>query len=181
MSAVGLLLLGVVALAGLSIVWKTITTGISPMPTSPRVRAVVLELLPRPVVGDVFELGAGWGSLAWPVAAALPDSRVIAWEGSPVPFLFCWLRQRLQPRPNLELRYGDFLKADLRSAGLVVTYLWTGGMAALAPKLEAELPDGAHVISHTFAWRGREPEVTRQAGDLYRTPVYRYVVGRGGQ
>lgn len=144
------------------------------MPTSPAVRTALLGLVPPDLEGEVLELGAGWGTLAWPLAAALPRARVIAWEASPVPFAFCWLRQRVQRRPNLELHFGDFAVADLRRARLVVTYLWTGGMATLGPKFDAELPDGATVLSHTFAWRGREPEVTVRAGDLYRSPVYRY-------
>lgn len=178
MSLPPLLALALVIAAALSIAWSTLRLGISPMPTSPAVRRELLALVPPGLAGEVHELGAGWGSVAWPLAAALPAARVIAWEASPVPFAFCWLRARLQPRPNLELRYGDFLDAELRRATLVVTYLWTGGMAALAPKFDAELPDGALVISHTFAWRGWEPEATRVASDLYRSPVYRYRVQR---
>lgn len=178
MTLPALLALALVIAAALSIAWSTLRLGISPMPTGPAARRALLALVPPGLTGEVHELGAGWGTVAWPLAAACPEARVIAWEGSPVPFAFCWLRARVQPRPNLELRYGDFLGADLRRATLVVTYLWTGGMAALAPKFDAELPDGALVISHTFAWRGREPEATRVAGDLYRSPVYRYRVQR---
>jgi hypothetical protein len=159
-------------------VWSTLATGISPVPTSPKVRAELLSLLPPGLEGDVLELGAAWGSLAWPLAAQLPGAHVVAWEASPVPFAFMWLRRLVQPRRNLSLRFGDFRGADLRHARLVVTYLWTGGMAALAPRFEAELPDGAVVLSHTFAWRGKTPEVIRHARDIYRTPVYRYVVRR---
>lgn len=178
MDALGLLALALVSLAALSIAWSTLRLGISPMPTSRAVRAALLGLVPPGLAGEVHELGAGWGTLAWPLAAALPRARVIAWEASPVPFAFCWLRQRVQPRPNLELRFGDFSTADLRRARLVVTYLWTGGMAALGPKFDAELPDGATVLSHTFAWRGREPDATVHAADLYRSPVYRYLFQR---
>lgn len=158
----------------LSIFWSTLSLGISPMPTLPKVTTEVLAIVPEPLEGEVHELGAGWGTLAWAVAARHPKAQVIAWERSPVPFLFLWLRLRLQPRPNVTLRFANFLAADLSRAQLVIAYLWTGGMAALAPKFEAELPAGACVISHTFAWRGKTPELTRRAGDLYQTPVYRY-------
>lgn len=166
--------LAVVVLAGASIAWHTLAVGISPMPTSRRVRAVLLELVPPGIGGEVHELGAGWGTLAFALAEALPGARVIAWESSPVPFFFCWLRQRARPRKNLELRRGDFFAADLRGARLVTCYLFTGAMARLAPKLEAELPSGAVVLTHTFAVRGWQPEATRTVNDLYRTPVYRY-------
>ena len=143
------------------------------MPTSDKVRREVLALIPEELEGEVHELGAGWGTLAWPVAARCPQARVIAWEASLLPYLFCRLRRLMQPRPNLTLRLGDFHRAKLRQAKVVICYLWTGAMTRLAPKFEAELSKGALVISHTFAWRGRTPEETRITSDLYRTP-YRY-------
>lgn len=169
--------LAIVCLALLSIFWSTITLGISPMPTGAKVKREVLALLPEELEGEVHELGAGWGTLAWAVATSRPRAQVIAWERSPFPFLFCKLRSIVQPRANLTLRFADFHTADLRNAKLVLTYLWTGAMTKLGPKFEAELPAGAWVISHTFAWRGREPETTRLSADLYRTPVYRYRIG----
>jgi hypothetical protein len=145
------------------------------MPTSRRVRAVLLELLPQDLEGEVHELGAGWDGLALALADALPRARVVAWEQSLVPWAVFRLRLALKPRPNVELRRRDFFEADLSGAGLVVCYLWTGAMARLAPKFEAELRDGAVVLSQTFALRGWTAETTRVVDDVYRTPVYRYV------
>ena len=169
-----LTVLGTVCLALLSIFWSTITLGISPMPTSRKVKHEVLALIPLELAGEVHELGAGWGTLAWAVAARCPRAQVIGWERSPFPFLFCKLRFIFQPRRNLTVRFGDFHLADLRHARLVLAYLWTGAMSRLGPKFAAELPAGAIVISHTFALRGKEAELTRVTADLYRTPVYRY-------
>ncbi|MGV3623610.1 MAG: SAM-dependent methyltransferase [Archangium sp.] len=168
-------LLLIVTLAGASIVWSTLRLGISPMPTSPRVLKSVLSVIPSELSGDVVELGAGWGTLAWAVAKARPSCRVIAWEASPVPFAFCWLRSKVQRRTNLMLRFGDFRDADLASSSLVLAYLWTGAMTQLAPRFDAELKPGTVVVTHTFAWRGREPDLTVYADDVYRTPVYRYL------
>lgn len=166
--------LGLALVALGSIVASTLSLGISPMPTSRRVRAVVLSMVSPDQTGEVHELGAGWGGLALALADRCPHAKIIAWEASPFPFLSCWLRARLRPRPNLELRFADFFTADLKRARLIVTYLWTGGMQRLGPKFDAELPAGATVLSHTFAWRGRESVETRRADDLYRTPVFRY-------
>ncbi len=168
--------LAIACLALLSIFWSTITLGISPMPTSPKVKREVLALVPPQLEGEVHELGAGWGTLAWAVATQCPRAQVIAWERSLFPFLFCRLRLLLQPRRNLTLRFADFHGADLCNAKLVLAYLWTGAMTKLGPKFEAELAPGAVVISHTFAWRGREAETTRITPDLYKTPVYRYII-----
>lgn len=172
------LMLGVVTAAAASIAWSTLRLGISPMPTSRRVRAALLDLVPREVDGEVHELGAGWGGLAFALAETLPRARVVAWEVSFVPWLVCRLRLALKPRPNLELRRRDFFEADLSGARVVVCYLWTGAMTRLAQKFSAELPEGAVVLSQTFALRGWTAETTRVVEDVYRTPVYRYVVER---
>ena len=173
-----LIALALVCLALLSIFWSTLTLGISPMPTGAKVKTELLALIPPGLEGEVHELGAGWGSLAWAIATKCPRARVIGWERSPFPFLFCRLRLVVQRRDNLTVRFGDFHQADLKGAQLVIAYLWTGAMTRLGPKFEAELPNGATVISHTFAWRGKQPESTVIAPDLYRTPIYRYRIVR---
>jgi hypothetical protein len=132
----------------------------------------VLALLPPTLEGQVHELGAGWGTLAVPLARRLPGAKVVAWERSLVPFAVLWLRAR--GVRNLEVRRADFFSADFTGARAVVCYLFTGAMERLGPRLRAELPAGAVVVSHTFALRGWEPEATERLDDLFRTPVYRY-------
>jgi cyclopropane fatty-acyl-phospholipid synthase-like methyltransferase len=173
---IALVTLGFVCLAGASIVWSTLRLGISPMPSGGAVRRALLEMVPVELEGEVHELGAGWGTLAFAVARRCPKAKVIAWEASPVPFLFCSLRSRLQHRPNLELRFADFHGADLTRTRLVIAYLFTGAMTRLSEHFERELPTGAEVLTHTFAWRGRVPRETRQVDDLYRTSIWRYEI-----
>ncbi|MBJ6763795.1 SAM-dependent methyltransferase [Myxococcaceae bacterium JPH2] len=164
-------------LAGLgSIVVYTLRTGISPMPTSPGVRREVLALVPPDTRGVVLELGAGWGTLAFALADRCPQAQVVAYELSPLPAGFCSLRQRLAPRPNLRVAREDFFRAPFAGASTVVCYLYPGAMAKLAPKLLAELPAGARVVSHTFALHGWRPVHTHRLDDLYRTPLYVYEV-----
>jgi hypothetical protein len=168
------LIAAVVTLA--SVVWSTLHFHIAPMPSSAQARRAILRWIPADSTGEIFELGAGWGTLAIPMARQCPRAHVVAWEGSPVPYLVCRLRMLLRPAPNLTLRFGDFSAVDLSGASGVVTYLWTGGMAQLAPKLARELKPGSWVISSTFAWRGREAADEQTLDDLFRTRLYRYVV-----
>ena len=146
------------------------------MPSSARARRAILSWIPADTTGEVFELGAGWGSLAFPIARHCPGAHVVAWEGSLVPYLVCRLRKLLWSAPNLTLRFGDFSEVDLSRASGVVTYLWTGGMAQLAPKLGRELKSGSWVISSTFAWHGREETDEQTLDDFFRTKIYRYVL-----
>lgn len=177
------LVLALVALAGLAIIGQSLRVGISPMPTSARVREVVLAQVPSGLLGEAHELGAGWGGLALALARKCPQATVFAWEISVVPFAVLWLRARVSGVRNLQPKWGDFMQADLRGAQLVVCYLFTRGMQQLAPKLSAELPEGALILSHTFALRGWQPEAETRVDDVYRTPVYRYRTWReaGGE
>jgi hypothetical protein len=171
------LLLVALLLAGmLSIVFHTLRTGISPMPTTAKVRREVLTLLAGDFEGTLLELGSGWGTLAFALADHLPRARVVAFELSPLPYAFSWLRQRLAPRPNLELRREDFFQASFSGASAIVCYLFPGAMSRLGPKLLAELAPGTRILSHTFALRGWKPLRTLGVDDLYRTPVYLYEV-----
>ncbi len=157
----------------------TIRTGISPVPTSPRVRASLMATLPDELEGPVFELGSGWGTLAFPLARAYPQCPVEAYELSPVPWLVSLLRQLLTPCPNLTIHRQNFHRADLGQAALVVCYLYPGGMAGLRKKFESELSAGSFVVSNFFAVPGWTPAEVRRANDLYRSPVYVYRVWGG--
>jgi len=56
----------------------TMKTGISPVPTSPRVRDKMLAMIPPDRLagierGRLFDLGSGWGTLAFALAKRFPD------------------------------------------------------------------------------------------------------------
>lgn len=143
------------------------------MPTPRSVRRRLLETIPD-VEGTLMELGAGWGSLAFPLAKRFPHLRIHAVEVSWVPWLWMRLRYLLSPLPNLRIIRADFYTLSLRRASGVVAYLYPGGMERLRGKLEAELPPEAYVLTHTFAVPSWQPEEIAYAEDLYRTPLYRY-------
>ena len=97
------------------------------------------------------------------------------YELSPLPWVVSRMIQLTLRRPNLMLRREDFMDAPLKDAALVLCYLYPGGMARLQPKLAAELPAGALVISNTFALPDWQPTDMERANDLYDSPVYVYV------
>ncbi len=155
----------------------TLISGSPPTPTSPRVRRAFLALLPRRLpVGDVYELGAGWGGNAIALAAAFPDRAVKGIELSPLPWLVTRLRLLFRPRKNLEFKRGNFMVQNLSDAALVVCYVGGAQMVQLQPKLAAEMAPGALVLTHTFALPNWRPVDTVQADDIYRSPVYLYEV-----
>ena len=151
-----------------------VRTGMPPTPTSPKVRAAMLAVLPDDLDGTILELGSGWGSLAFPLAHRFPACTVVGYELSPLPWLISRLRLMVDPKPNLRLRRADFRRVPLADATLVVCYLLPAAMAKLKPKLESELRPGALVLSNTFAVPGWQPLTTGKADDMYRSAIYLY-------
>ncbi len=159
----------------------TLRTGISPVPTTQRVRRTLMEGLPRELgPGTIFELGCGWGSLAVPLARAYPAHRVVGYELSPVPWAVSRLRSCFVPGRNLRVLRRDFHRAHLGDASLVVCYLYPGGMERLRSKFEAELRADAWVVSNFFPVPGWTPHRTLRADDLDQSPVYYYRPAQAG-
>ena len=159
-----------------SVFVATLVTGASPMPTSAATRNTMLAVLPVDIDGPIYELGSGWGGLALALARRHPDRPVRAFETSPLPWAFSKVRLWVEGQPNLTFRFGNFHRADLSDAALVACYLPPPVMEKLKPKLEAELPEGALVISNTFAVRGWQPAEERTAPDIHASRVYLYRV-----
>ena len=62
-----------------------LAVGVAPAMTSTKVRAVMLKAVPDDIEGTIFELGSGWGGLAFALARRFPRCPVRAFEISPVP------------------------------------------------------------------------------------------------
>lgn len=157
-----------------SIVWSTIKNGISPMPTSPGVRKILLDSLPQNLNGVIIEAGAGWGTLAFPLARRFPNQTVLAYETSWIPYLFCKFRHAISKESNLKILRQDFFTASFHGARLIVCYLYPGAMERLKVKFEDELGANSMVVSHTFAVPGWQPSRTLIVGGLFPTPIYFY-------
>jgi len=161
--------------SALSVIGFTLFTGISPMPTSPTVRAAMLAMIDPDTRGVMHELGAGWGGLTLALARRCPHATIIAWELSPIPFAVSWLRVRASGLRHVEVRRADLLEADFANASTLVCYLFTGGMRRLDETLRTRAGGQALVIvSNTFGFRGWHPAETQVVNDLFRTRVYRY-------
>ena len=162
------------------VVW-TVLTGSPPTPTSPRVSRCMMAILPTHLpsstVGQIYELGSGWGGISRTLADHFNSTPVIGIEISPLPFAISWLRNFLSPKSNLKLSYGDFFDTDLSDARLIVCYLSRDALIRLAPKLERELVPEALILSNSFGIPGWRTLDKSLAPDLYRSSVYLYERG----
>ncbi len=151
-------------------------TGISPIPSSRISTNHILDIAPEQVIGDILELGAGWGTLAFPLAGLYPGNRILAYELSPVPWLFMKIRWLVYRRGNLDILRRDFRNAPLEGVGLVVAYLHSEGLAKVRDKMERELKPGTLVVSNVFDIPGWTPEAKHGLDDSFCPQVYLYRV-----
>ncbi len=156
------------------IFFQAILTGVPPVSTSPQARSVLLDVIPPGLGGVIYELGSGWGGLARSLARQDLSSTVVAFEVSLLPWAVSRLCCALNPLPNLIIERRDFHARSLTNAAGVVCYLYPGGMKKLKSKLETELPDGAWVISNTFAVPGWKPERRVRVDGVLSSSVYLY-------
>jgi len=137
------LIVSAVVCSGILIVFYSLYNGISPMPTSPKVKRQLLHVLSQnEIQGTIYELGSGWGTLAFELARRFPECRIIAYENSWVPYIYSKIYGLAVKTENLRIKQENFFNILLSRADVVVCYLSPNIMAHLQPKLESELQKG---------------------------------------
>ena len=174
MLVIGLVSVLCLITAGASIVWSSLRTGISPMPSSRKATRTMLTEIGTADTGPIIDTGSGWGTLVIALAKKYPQRQVIGYELSPVPWLISFIRKQTGQIHNLSLHRKDFLKADLSNATTLLCYLFPGGMISLETKLQDEQNKISLIISNTFAMPSHEPSKVIELNDIYSTPVYVY-------
>ena len=147
------------------------------MPTSPKVKRKILEILPHSHTGTIFELGSGWGTVAFSLAKKYPLSLVIGYETSLVPYYYSEIKRKLLGPSNLRFKRQDLFEAPCQTATLIVLYLYPNAMTQLAKKFRNELCDNTRIVSHTFALNDYQPNHIVTVDDLYNTKIYVYITG----
>lgn len=144
----------------------------------PTPRAAVEKMLRFAEVGPsdtVYDLGAGTGAIVFR-AARIYRARVVGVEVEPIRVGILRLRRRLGPfADRIAIHWGDFFHLDYHSATVVTAFLWPGAMTRLRPKLEAELPAGARVVSHCHRIPGWTATAYDRPTDVY---LYRWPEAR---
>lgn len=174
MSGLGYLLLILSALASLLIIYSSIKNGISPMPTSSKVKTKLFQISLNPKPGPIYELGSGWGTLAFTLAKKYPSHHIAAYETSWIPYLYCLVRNYFFPFPNLHFYRVNFYTISLKNASMIFCYLYPAAMQRLISKFSQELPPGTIVVTHTFALPTKKYDLMEEINDLYHTKIYVY-------
>lgn len=149
------------------IIIDTLRLGISPMPTTKKVRRSLLSMMPDEIEGTIYELGSGFGVLALRLALKYPKANIVAFEKAIIPFTSSWIVSLFVQ--NLTVHYKDFFQVDLSKADYLISYLFPGAMKRLA-----QIKIKGHLYSHTFRLPGHTPLTITNTHDLYKTNIYYY-------
>lgn len=149
-------------------------TGISPVSSSLASKKKIVSSISPDQKGNIYELGAGWGSLAFPIARRCPNATVTAYELSPIPWLFMRIKAAIFRPKNLVMKRKNFLGDNLSKASLVVCYLHPGAMTKLSGKLAKELDSGSQVICNTFEMPAWKPFLVAPLEDLMCPQIFFY-------
>ncbi|MCH9608795.1 MAG: hypothetical protein S4CHLAM45_07070 [Chlamydiales bacterium] len=149
----------------ISIITFSVNYGISPMPSNRRAVAAILAQFSPDFQGKIYDLGSGFGTLAYAFARHFPNATIIGFEVSPIPY---FLSKVLFRRKNLTYLRKDFFKVDLLEADGVVCYLYPGAMEKLEERPWRML------VTNTFALPTQKASQTIALGDLFNGKVYCY-------
>jgi len=174
MSAFEITLLSIVMIIGFSIVWGSLKTGISPMPSSQHARTAMMTLSENTGTGPIYELGSGWGNLLIALAKKHPNRKIVAYELSFMPWLMSVTIKLILGLNNLTIYRQNFLKADLSDASVIVCFLFTEVMKELEGKLKKEDSSIEYLISNNFSLPSYTATETVILNDLYKSPIYLY-------
>ena len=133
--------------------------GLPPVPTKPeRIRKALKLANLRP--GEVlYDLGAGDGRVLL-IAAREFGAKAVGIEVGPVQCALIWLRAVARGFGNqIQIRWANFYKADLRDADVVFVYATSKEVMKLASHLEKQLKHGARVVSISADFPEWEPSV----------------------
>ena len=141
------------------LLWILVPTlyGLPPVPTKPsRIRKALqlANLQPNEVL---YDLGAGDGRVLI-IAAREFHARAVGIEIGPIQCLLIWLRALAGGLGNqIQVKWANFYKADLREADVVFVYATSKEIVKLAPHLEKQLKQGAQVVSISADFPEWEP------------------------
>jgi cyclopropane fatty-acyl-phospholipid synthase-like methyltransferase len=152
--------------------------GVSPAPTMPSTRRVVIDLL-REHTRDyktlrLAELGSGWGGLAIKIANSFPCAAVTGFEISPYPRLVSRLMTMFNSR--ITILCEDFYDHDLTQYDALICYLSPQHMQRIEEKLQ-KLQNKPLVISCSFSMPNTTPSEVVTFRQLVTVNVYVYHSG----
>ena|SRR5215216_258410 len=152
-----------------TLVWILIPAlyGLPPVPTKPERIRKALKLANLQPDEVLYDLGAGDGRVLL-IAAHEFGAKAVGIEVGPVQCAVIWLRAVTSGFGNqIQIRWANFYKADLRDADVVFVYATSKEIVKLVPHLEMQLKNGARVISVSADFPEWEPSTFDERGLIF--------------
>jgi hypothetical protein len=152
-----------------TLVWILIPAlyGLPPVPTKPERIRKALKLANLQPDEVLYDLGAGDGRVLL-IAAGEFGAKAVGIEVGPVQCAVIWLRAVTSGFGNqIQIRWANFYKADLRDADVVFVYATSKEIVKLVPHLEMQLKNGARVISVSADFPEWEPSTFDERGLIF--------------
>jgi SAM-dependent methyltransferase len=108
--------------------------------------AEIISVFPDKKPLRIYDPGCGNGKLCRFIARRLPHAQVIGVELSPLPYLRGRIHTFLFGPRNFEIRMQSYFDCNYSDADAVMIFLLEKPLAALEPKLKAELKPGTLVM-----------------------------------
>lgn len=134
------------------------------VPTLKKQRRQALNMLDLKKGQLLVELGAGDGIML--CEAGKRGWRAVGYELNPVLVIVAKLRTRKYP--SVEVRWGNFWRADISSADAVYVFLIARFMGKLETKLIKEGKPGLKILSYTFVLPNLRPQKSQGGLHLYK-------------
>jgi precorrin-6B methylase 2 len=133
--------------------------GLPPVPTKPERVRKALKLANLQPDEILYDLGAGDGRVLI-IAARDFSANAVGLEIGPIQCLLIWLRVTTSGFGNqIQVRWGNFYKADLTDADVVFVYATSEEVTKLASHLETQMKKGARLVSISADFSEWEPSV----------------------
>ncbi len=135
------------------------------LPTMNDQRQTALELLDLKPGQTLFDLGCGDGRML--KAAAQKGLNAVGYELSPLLAFLAWINN-WHYRRQVEVRWGNYWRADLTDADGIYVFLLTKYMVKFDGLVKSKAKKGVKVASYTFKIPGKKPAAQANAVHLYK-------------
>ena len=131
------------------------------VPTDKRTRRVMIHqiITYKPDAKIIYDLGSGYGQLAFAAAKRFPDAQVIGFEIFWLPYFMSRFKKKLYGYKNVSFKKANLFEEDLSDADVVLNFLFPKFQDKLQQKFKEELKDNALIISNQFAlptWKAKK-------------------------
>ena len=132
--------------------------GLPPVPTNRERIHHALELANLQPNETLYDLGAGDGRVLL-IAARDFGAKAVGIEIGPIQCVLIWLRTTGSGFGNqIQIRWGNFYKANLKDADVVFVYATSKEVMKLAPRLDTQMKKGARLVSISADFPDWEPQ-----------------------